>query len=243
MAGAELVPSEVGGYILAGGRSSRMGADKALLPLAGKPLLRHAVKKLRRVCMDVRILSSQAAHGVFAPLVPDLHPGCGPLAGIEAALSHSIFDWNLIFPVDLPFLPTAFVDSWVRGTIADERRGVRIALFTIDGIPQPALLLIHRDALSGVQEAVMRAEFKLFPVLEACGRELAEQLGFRFGRVFSNANWGEGGIFNASSGRGRGEAWQTLTPAQSAAQALWFANLNTPEEFAQAEANADVLDT
>ncbi len=86
------VPSEIGGYVLAGGRSSRMGRDKALLELAGKPLVRHAVKKLRRVCMDVRVLSDNPELAAYAPIVPDIHRDCGPMGGIEAALTHSIFD-------------------------------------------------------------------------------------------------------------------------------------------------------
>ncbi len=53
-------PAEVGGYVLAGGKSSRMGRDKALLELAGSPLLGHAVTKLRRVCVDVRVLGGQS---------------------------------------------------------------------------------------------------------------------------------------------------------------------------------------
>jgi len=65
------MPEEVGGYILAGGKSSRMGRDKALLELAGKPLVQHAVKKLRRVCMDVRILSNSGELGAYAPIVAD----------------------------------------------------------------------------------------------------------------------------------------------------------------------------
>jgi hypothetical protein len=51
----------VAGYVLAGGRSSRMGTDKALLELAGKPLIEHAVAKLRRICANVAILGSNPA--------------------------------------------------------------------------------------------------------------------------------------------------------------------------------------
>jgi molybdenum cofactor guanylyltransferase len=236
------LPSEIGGYILAGGKSSRMGTDKALLELAGKPLIRHAVKKLRRVCMDVRILSSNPALADYAPLVPDLHPNTGPIGGIEAALAHSIFNWNLILPVDIPFLPTAFIDHWVRNTIAEEKRGVRIALYTVDGIPQPTLLMIHRDAAPYISQAVERSHFKLFPVLEAAGRDLATQRGLLSGYVFNNAKWGEGARFRAKGGI-HSRPWQTLTEAQQAAQPFWFANLNTPEDFAEAEARAGALDT
>ena len=76
----------VGGYVLAGGRSSRMGRDKALLELAGKPLVLHAVTKLRRVCAEVSVLSDNPELARYAPLVRDLHAGCGPMGGIEAAL-------------------------------------------------------------------------------------------------------------------------------------------------------------
>src|ERR1039457_2185492 len=89
-------PLPISGYVLAGGRSSRMGTDKALLQLAGKPLIAHAVAKLRRICADVHILGSKPALAAFAPLVPDLHPNCGPVGGMEAALAHSTQDWSLI---------------------------------------------------------------------------------------------------------------------------------------------------
>ena len=95
--GVQRVPLEVGGYVLAGGKSSRMGRDKALLELAGKPLVRHAVTKLRRVCADVQILSSDPELEAFAPLVRDMHPGCGPMGGMEAALGHSRHRVEFIF--------------------------------------------------------------------------------------------------------------------------------------------------
>jgi len=207
-------------YILAGGKSSRMGRDKALLELAGKPLIAHAVTKLRRITPHVHILAgaegANPALAPYAPLIPDLHPGTGPIGGIEAALAHSVFGWNLILPVDIPFLPTAFLGHWVRSTIADEPRGARIALFTIDGIPQPTLLMVHRDVAPYISQAIARGDFKLFPALESAGRELAARHGLPLEDVFRNP--------------------------VCEANPLWFANLNTPEDFAEAEANTAALD-
>ncbi len=239
------MPSQVGGYVLAGGRSSRMGRDKALVELAGQPLISHAVKKLRRICIDVRILGANPVLEAYAPLVPDLHPGCGPLSGLEAALTQSAFDWNLFLPVDMPFLPTAFLESWVRATLRDEKRGARIAMFTVDGIPQPALALIHRDVLPFVSEALEGDRFKLYPVLERAGNELAVRQGVLLGRVFQNMPWGEEGAFS-SVGPTYGspqESWQATTREQEEAKSLWFCNINTPEELAFAEASAAALDT
>jgi molybdopterin-guanine dinucleotide biosynthesis protein A len=227
----------ISGYVLAGGRSSRMGTDKALLRLAGKPLIEHAVTKLRRICADVHILSGNPALAPYAPRVPDLHPGCGPIGGMESALTHSSHHWNLFLPVDLPFLPAAFLDAWVRNTLADAPRNKRIALFNVDGVPQPTVLLIHREAAPYIVQAVARGDFKLFPTIEFIGQELAARHSLRLEDVFRVTNWASGGSAAASA-----EASQRITSEQRATQALWFANLNTPQDFAEAEAHIAALD-
>src|SRR2546430_81781 len=88
----------IAGFVLAGGRSSRMGQDKALLRLAGEPLIHHAVRKARRVTTEVAILSSRAELADFAPLVPDLGESCGPLTGMHAGLLSTRAPWSLIMP-------------------------------------------------------------------------------------------------------------------------------------------------
>jgi molybdenum cofactor guanylyltransferase len=238
---------DVGGYVLAGGKSSRMGRDKARLELAGKPLVLHAVTKLQRFCDDVHILSANRELAVYAPLIKDLHPGCGPIGGIEAALKHSRHEWNLLMPVDMPFFPSSLLSAWVAPNVGlSEARGTRVALFTVSGTPQPLFSLLHRDVAQFVSEAVSRGEYKVFPVLEKAGRELAERQRLPLGHVFNNLDWGEESSVSVAH-RGRPEsdleAWETLTEAQQRAKQLWFANLNTPEEFAEAERHLDALDT
>jgi molybdenum cofactor guanylyltransferase len=225
-----------------------MGRNKALLELAGKPLALHAVVKLRRVCMDVHILSNRTELDAFGPLVPDLHGGCGPLGGIEAGLEHTarVYPervWSLFMPVDMPFLPSSFLDQWVRGVVAEEERGRRIAMFTVSGRPQPALCLIHRDVLPYVTRAMQHGEHKLFSVVEEAGKELADKQGEMLGKVFCNLPWDEESVFSARSGKGALESWWTPTEAQQMAKRLWFVNLNTPQEFIDAEQMADLLDT
>jgi len=235
------VPSNVGGYVLAGGKSSRMGRDKALLELAGRPLAWHAVAKLRRVCADVQILSSSPELAAIAPLVRDMHPGCGPLGGLETALGHSWHEWNLILPVDMPFLPSAFLDNWVRRVLARESRGTRVAMFTVDGVPQPLFCMLHREVTLFVHDAMERGEYKVFPVLEGAGTELAARQDLAPGKVLFNLPWDANAQFSCT--QSGGEAWWSITEAQQAAKHLWFTNLNTPEEFAEAEKHLDALDT
>jgi molybdenum cofactor guanylyltransferase len=234
---------DVGGYVLAGGKSSRMGRDKALLELAGKPLALHAVTKLRRVCEDVHILSDRQELARFAPLIRDLHEGCGPMGGLEAALEHSQHEWNLFMPVDMPFFPSSFLFGWVVGIAAPGRiAGMRVALFTVFGTPQPLFCLLHREVAPFVRRAMERGEYKVFPVLEMAGKELAARQGVPLYQTFRNPSWGEES-HSVTALAGEIEPWRVPTEAQQAAKHLWFANLNTPEEFAEAEEHLDALDT
>jgi molybdopterin-guanine dinucleotide biosynthesis protein A len=233
-----------------------MGQDKALLELGGKPLVLHAVVKLRRVCMDVSVLGSNPALDAYAPLVKDVHPGCGPLGGMEAALLHSRYDWNLFLPVDVPFLPTAYLSGWVRHAMHDgggvsrkwpegyERPDAhaRVRMFTVDGEPQPTLALVHREVLPFLTEALERGEYKLFPVLERACREISVGKGLLPGVGLWNISYWSG--FTSRPGPQRmGEDWWYTTEAQERGSGRWFANLNTPEDFAEAQRHLDELDT
>jgi molybdopterin-guanine dinucleotide biosynthesis protein A len=238
-------PHEVGGYILAGGKSSRMGRDKALMELAGKPLIQHAVKKLRRVCADVRISTDNEELEAFAPIVRDIHPGCGPMSGLEAGLRHSIFEWNLFMAVDMPFVPSAFLFDWPRGFRLRRRNEVLgpawVQMFEHDGRPQPALCLLHKDVGPFLTAAIERGDYKLVPVLRDAGQVLAERDGFLPGSGFfclPVTGWAESERRFSQS-----EDWLFMTDIQRTALPFWFANVNTPEEFSEAERHLDALDT
>lgn len=238
------MPLEIGGYVLAGGKSSRMGQDKALLELAGKPLVWHAVTKLRRVCQEVHILSSNPELDAYAPLVPDLHASCGPLGGMEAGLKHSRYDWNLFTPVDMPFLPSALLDHWASEIVLARQSMTRIAMFSVDGLPQPALCLLHRDVVPFVSSAIEQGRYKLFSALEEAAEHLAARHGVLPERLFLNLAWNEmSGFSTNAGGKEDDDAWRTLTKEQQASRRLWFTNLNTPEEFTEAERHVDALDT
>ena len=195
-----------------------MGTDKALLPVAGRPLVEHAVLKLRRLCAEVKICGSDLALEEFAPVVRDLHPGCGPMAGIEAALRDSSFDWNLIVPVDVPFVTTAYLGGWLGAVLARADEGCRLAMIRVDETPQPTLLVIHREVCPYLTAALEGGRYKLRPVLMEAGAALAERLGKRQEAVFWQGQHDDPGIGAA---------------ARVGAKA--FANLNTPEEFEEAE--------
>ena len=88
------------GLILAGGRSKRMGEDKARLPLAHTDLLAWQVARLADCCDQVVVSGDYPEHAA----VPDVLPGLGPLAGLHAAALRfpNAALWAL--PVDMPGL-------------------------------------------------------------------------------------------------------------------------------------------
>jgi molybdenum cofactor guanylyltransferase len=93
---------EVTGFILAGGKSSRMGRDKALLDWHGRPLVDHMTELLSAVVNPVRVVGRY-------PL-PDRLPDLGPLSGIATGLESSLTDANIFVAVDLPFLTKSFFE-------------------------------------------------------------------------------------------------------------------------------------
>ena len=107
--------TEVGGYILAGGGSTRFGRDKALVEVAGTPMLERMIEMLRRVTKQVKIVAAPSNYAGFgAEIVEDRWPGEGPLGGIitaleDAAKSPANIEWNLIVGCDMPFLTADWV--------------------------------------------------------------------------------------------------------------------------------------
>lgn len=93
--------------VLAGGRSRRMGRDKALLPLAGEMMVMRMIRRLSLQGEWVVMVSSNQPDKFVelkAPVVPDQFLGGGPLAGIHACLQRSPCALNLVTACDLPFV-------------------------------------------------------------------------------------------------------------------------------------------
>ena len=99
------------GFAVAGGRSLRMGRDKALLPWGETDLLGHTIARLRTVTGDVRVLCGPSTRyldrGVLA--VTDAVPDAGPLAGVVAGLAAAPGRAGLFLAVDLPHVPASLL--------------------------------------------------------------------------------------------------------------------------------------
>jgi len=102
---------QVGGFILAGGESSRMGRDKALLELEGVALIVRTARLVESVAERCAIVGDTVRlEGLELRVIEDEFPGAGPLGGIATALRSSEAEWNLIVACDLPYLTREWLE-------------------------------------------------------------------------------------------------------------------------------------
>jgi molybdopterin-guanine dinucleotide biosynthesis protein A len=105
---------QIAGFILAGGESSRMGRDKALLELDGVALVVRTARLVERVAETPTIVGAPDRLGALGfNVIGDEWPGAGPLGGIATALHASNAPWNLIVACDLPYLTKAWLEYLV----------------------------------------------------------------------------------------------------------------------------------
>jgi molybdopterin-guanine dinucleotide biosynthesis protein A len=100
----------VAAYILAAGKSSRMGKDKALLDFGGTPLILHIASLAEPLTGAPVIVGPPDRYAnLNLRVIPDDEPGIGPLGGIATALRDSREPWNLILGCDLPLLTSEWL--------------------------------------------------------------------------------------------------------------------------------------
>jgi len=182
--------SDLSAFILAGGKSSRMGTDKAFVTLGGRTLLERALEAARSVACDVRIVGDPAKFGAFAPVVEDIFSGCGPLGGIHAALRSSGADLNLILAVDVPFVTPALLEFLV--TCASSAPSATVTVVRSDDGWQP-LCAVYRLAFANSAESGLRqSHYKIDAVFDAARtrvitEEELQSAGFSL-QLFRNLN-------------------------------------------------------
>lgn len=150
------------GLVLAGGRSSRMGRDKATLVLGGRTLARRAADLLGRVCREVVV--ADRGRGVV-PGVPSVEdgPGAGPAAGLLGAARTAPGRPLLALACDLPRVPAPLLAELVE---AARRTGADLVLPRSPRGPEPLAAVYGPGALAALEERVATGAYDLFGLLE-----------------------------------------------------------------------------
>jgi len=187
---------DASGFVLAGGQSSRMGRDKALLSFAGRPLIEQALSILREAGLPASIAGvpperstsawqiartnppengahANGALAAFAPIVEDLQRGSGPLAGICAALA-AVTTRNVVFlPVDLPLLPSSLIVYMLHYA---EITGRAVTVLTVNGFSQTFPVVLDRSVLPGLQNDLHSGKGGCFSAFQAAASGMGQPI-------------------------------------------------------------------
>ena len=155
---------QAAGFVLAGGMSSRMGRDKAMLEFEGDVLVRRALRTLTEVCGAVAIAGGTGLEQ-YGRVISDGTPGRGPLGGIVAALEQTEAEWNVFLPVDTPFVPAVAL----RRLLAVADAGCVGVFSALEGQVQPLCAVYSRRALGVVRGELAADRRKVRTAIEAAG--------------------------------------------------------------------------
>lgn len=142
------------GIILAGGLSSRMGTNKAMLELNGSVVLQHVTKAMRPAVSRIIVVAGPNVTTYSAmgyDCVQDHYPGKGPLAGLHAALEASDTDWNLVCACDMPLMQTSFFDGIKK--LVESHNSYSAIVPRVDGHVHPLAGAYHIRVLPDLEAA------------------------------------------------------------------------------------------
>ena len=167
------LPRRPVGVVLAGGRGRRIGGDKAVVSLAGRPLLSYPVRAMLGALDHVVVVAKPStvlpALGDVAVWQEPEHPS-HPLVGIAEALRRAAGGWVLVCAGDMPFVPVALLTSLasLSSRASDDPGGVAaVVAASADGALQPLLGCYGPACLERLAAAAREAVAPARAVVEA----------------------------------------------------------------------------
>lgn len=152
--------------IMAGGQSTRMGQDKTMLPVNGKPVIKHIFEQLRPHFSQILISSDDTSKYSFlgAEVVPDKVAGKGPLMGIASTLRVSENQVNFVIACDIPEVDISFVRRMVR-----ESRGFdAVVPRTGPSQYEPLFAVYKKSSLAAIDKAIASGNYRIIEPFKDC---------------------------------------------------------------------------
>jgi molybdopterin-guanine dinucleotide biosynthesis protein A len=152
------------GVILAGGKSSRMGSNKALLQIEGKTFIEHIAETLRLVVSRVIIIADRQEEFAFLalPMYPDIYKECGPLAGLHSSFIHTDTPAVLAVTCDMPLLEASLLSS-----LLDVPPSYDAALFSSNEFIQPFPGFYRRSCLPRLEDNLQGKKYSVIGLIRA----------------------------------------------------------------------------
>jgi molybdopterin-guanine dinucleotide biosynthesis protein A len=144
-------------YILAGGKSSRMGSDKATTLFHGKQLIQHVIDVVSLISPNIFILSNQDSHTKFGfECIKDIIKDVGPAGGIDAMLQHSKHEKNILVGCDMPFIDVVSIQKIITAS-----NNYDIAVPLLNNYPEALIGVYHSSCKEKWRNELIKGERKL----------------------------------------------------------------------------------
>lgn len=152
--------------IMAGGKSRRMGLDKSLLPVDGKPLIQYMYERLHPYFREVLISSDDASKYAFlgVKIIPDEVAGKGPLTGIASALRVSANQTNFVIACDIPDIRIRFIQRMLRESDGFDA----VVPQTGPAQYEPLYAVYHKSALAAIDKAITSEIYRIVEPFKEC---------------------------------------------------------------------------
>ncbi len=197
-------------FVLAGGRSSRMGMDKALVQFDGQPLVARALSILREAGLQASIAGARSPLGDYASVVEDA--GLGPLGGVCAGLASASADVVAFLSVDQPLLPASLVTFMIEHM---QITNAAVTVASVNSYPQTFPAIVSRSALPVLESVLREGDGGCFAAFQTAAKQLGRPLTILPTELLAQAG-------------------QVAHP-EGLPVSLWFLNVNRPADLAQAE--------
>ena len=200
--------------ILSGGKSSRMGTNKALLKINEKTNIERIVDTLKLSFNDIILVTNHPEQYPFlgVKMVSDFYPGQGPLAGVHAGLLSSKYDKNFIVACDMPFVSVELAEVLV------QKCGDCDAVIpVIHGVQHPLFAVFDKRVTDEVANSIKAGRLRMIHLLDHLNvryiteKDLQEYSSLDLERVFFNMNrpneyedakrWAEADAFSRINGQ------------------------------------------
>lgn len=152
-------------YVLVGGRSSRMGFDKALLPWGSATMVEHVAREALAAAGSVTLVGAPERYAHLGyPALADAETDRGPLGGIVTALAATEADWNLMLACDMPDVSAELLESLFTAAETGDAEVDCVAPVHEAGT-EPLCAVYHRRALPLLRAALSANRLKMQAVL------------------------------------------------------------------------------
>ncbi len=154
--------TNITGVVLAGGKSSRFGSNKALVHVGGIPLIKDICNQLSGILRNIVVIANSPEDYSFIglPVIQDRVPRKGPISGIYTSLETTCTPWIFVVPCDLPFFSYKLCT-----TLAKYSNGADATCFQHNNLIEPLPALLHIDVLNQTRLLFERGDYALNSLL------------------------------------------------------------------------------